>query len=41
MGHADMATTMRYLHYVEHPGEADLISAAFAVELAGAWIRVD
>jgi integrase len=31
MGHADIATTMRYLHYVEHPGEAELISAVFAV----------
>jgi integrase len=32
MGHADISTTMRYLHYVEHPGEAELISAAFAIE---------
>ncbi len=31
MGHADLATTTRYLHYVEHPGEAELISAAFAI----------
>ena len=31
MGHADLATTTRYLHYVEHPGEADLISAAFEI----------
>jgi integrase len=32
MGHADIATTMKYLHYVERPDEAELVAAAFAVE---------
>ena len=31
MGHADVATTMKYLHYVERPEEAELVAAAFAV----------
>ena len=31
MGHADVATTMKYLHYVERPDEAELVAAAFAV----------
>jgi integrase len=30
MGHADVATTMKYLHYVERPDEAELVAAAFA-----------
>jgi integrase len=29
MGHADVATTMRYLHYVPRPEDARLIAAAF------------
>jgi integrase len=32
MGHADVSTTMRYLHYVERPDEVELIAEAFAVE---------
>jgi len=32
MGHADVATTMRYLHYVPRPEDARLIAAAFAIE---------
>ena len=32
MGHADVATTMKYLHYVERPDEAELVAAAFALE---------
>ena len=32
MGHADIATTQKYLHYVERPDEAELVAAAFAVE---------
>jgi integrase len=35
MGHADVATTMKYLHYVERPDEADVVAAAFAVESPG------
>jgi integrase len=31
MGHADVATTMRYLHYVERPDEVALVADAFAV----------
>ena len=34
MGHADIATTMRYLHYVERPDEAALVADAFAIEPA-------
>ena len=34
MGHADVPTTMRYLHYVERPDEAELVAAAFAVVAA-------
>ena len=34
-GHADVATTMRYLHYVERPDEAELVAAAFAIASAG------
>ncbi|MFI4989341.1 MAG: tyrosine-type recombinase/integrase [Solirubrobacterales bacterium] len=30
MGHADIDTTMRYLHYAPRDGEADLIADAFA-----------
>jgi integrase len=32
MGHADVATTQKYLHYVERPDEAELVAAAFAIE---------
>ena len=32
MGHADVATTMKYLHYVERPDEAALVAEAFALE---------
>jgi integrase len=31
MGHADVQTTMRYLHYVPRPDEARLVDEAFAV----------
>ena len=34
MGHADVSTTMRYLHYVERPDEVALVADAFAVEPA-------
>jgi integrase len=30
MGHADIDTTMKYLHYAPREGEADLIADAFA-----------
>jgi integrase len=29
MGHADLKTTMRYLHYRQRPDEADLLSQVF------------
>jgi hypothetical protein len=32
MGHADVATTMKYLHYVERPDEARLVAEAFDIE---------
>jgi hypothetical protein len=32
MGHANVATTQKYLHYVERPDEAELVAAAFAIE---------
>lgn len=32
MGHADVATTMKYLHYVERPDEAALVAAAFSTD---------
>jgi hypothetical protein len=32
MGHADVATTMKYLHYVERPDEARLVAEAFAID---------
>jgi hypothetical protein len=39
MGHADAATTMKYLHYVERPDEAELVAAAFAVESPASGTR--
>ncbi|HXN39855.1 MAG TPA: tyrosine-type recombinase/integrase [Solirubrobacteraceae bacterium] len=30
MGHADIDTTLKYLHYAPRDGEADLVSEAFA-----------
>lgn len=32
MGHADVATTMKYLHYAPRPDDAALVAAAFALE---------
>ena len=32
MGHADVATTMKYLHYVESPDEARLVAEAFGLQ---------
>ena len=32
MGHADIQTTMRYLHYAPHPEDAALVAEAFRVE---------
>jgi integrase len=36
MGHADVQTTMRYLHYVPRAEDAQLVARAFAVEEASA-----
>lgn len=33
MGHADVQTTMRYLHYAPRAGDAALVAEAFAVEI--------
>ncbi len=38
MGHADIDTTMKYLHFAPRAGDADLIAEAFS---APAWRRVD
>jgi len=35
MGHADIQTTMRYLHYVPRPDDARLVAEAFAMEASG------
>ena len=32
MGHADIQTTMRYLHYAPHAEDAALVAEAFRVE---------
>jgi len=32
MGHADIQTTMRYLHYAPRADDARLVAAAFATE---------
>jgi integrase len=32
MGHADVATTMKYIHYVERPDEARLVAEAFELQ---------
>ncbi|HWK26182.1 MAG TPA: tyrosine-type recombinase/integrase [Solirubrobacter sp.] len=32
MGHADVATTTKYLHYVERPDEARLVADAFELQ---------
>lgn len=32
MGHADVQTTMKYLHYVPREEDAALVAAAFAIE---------
>ena len=36
MGHADIDTTMKYLHSAPRPGDADLVAEAFAAQAAGA-----
>ncbi len=33
MGHADVQTTMRYLHYAPREGDAALVAEAFAVDV--------
>jgi integrase len=36
MGHADIQTTMRYLHYAPHDEDAELVAEAFRIEGPGA-----
>jgi integrase len=36
MGHADVQTTMRYLHYVPRDDDAALVAEAFRAKPAGA-----
>jgi integrase len=38
MGHADVKTTMRYLHHKSHDAEAELLDGAFAIEPAVALV---
>jgi integrase len=40
MGHADIQTTMRYLHYAPHSEDAELVAAAFKVDDAVASSEV-
>jgi hypothetical protein len=35
MGHADVQTTMRYLHYAPRPDDAAIVGRAFAMNAAG------
>jgi hypothetical protein len=35
MGHADIQTTMKYLHYAPHPEDARLVNEAFALSDQG------
>jgi integrase len=37
MGHADIQTTMRYLHYAPREEDARLVAEAFQVETPGVW----
>ena len=39
MGHADIQTTMRYLHYVPRLEDASLVAAAFAVNTKSRGVR--
>jgi len=32
MGHADIQTTMKYLHYAPHEADAELVAEAFRAE---------
>jgi integrase len=35
MGHADIDTTMKYLHFAPRAGDADLVAEAFAAQAVG------
>jgi len=37
MGHADIQTTMKYLHYAPRAGDAALVAEAFALDDASTW----
>ena len=39
MGHADIDTTMKYLHFAPRAGDADLVAEAFARQVVGAESR--
>ena len=41
MGHADIQTTMRYLHYTSHAEDAALVAEAFRVEDLGSVTSTD
>jgi site-specific recombinase XerD len=36
MGHADIQTTMKYLHYAPRAGDAALVAEAFAIDAPAA-----
>jgi integrase len=38
MGHADIQTTMKYLHYAPRAGDAALVAEAFATDGAATWV---
>ena len=39
MGHADIQTTMKYLHYSPRKEDAELVARAFRTQRAGASAR--
>jgi integrase len=41
MGHADVQTTMRYLHFVPRPDDARLVDEAFADEPPASYADCD
>jgi hypothetical protein len=41
MGHADIQTTMRYLHYAPHSEDAELVAKAFRLPQASASGEAD
>ncbi len=40
MGHADIDTTMKYLHFAPRAGDADLVAEAFAGDALATPLRL-